>query len=116
MTAGARPGFAQPPLSPSALADVLKAAEALAAAIAAAPFPLRAVVGPEARACLQVPSGTGDDVDRMLRVEQAAALMPAEPQLVEDCAGFYWQAEVQRASAVLQVWTRLGPVADQAQP
>ncbi|GJF30311.1 hypothetical protein KNE206_30110 [Kitasatospora sp. NE20-6] len=102
--------------STAALAEVLRAAGALAEAIAAAPFPLRAVVGPEARACLQVPSDTGDDVGRMLRVEQAAALMPAEPELVGDRAGFYWQAEIQRDGAVLQVWTRLNPVADEAQP
>ncbi|RKE02997.1 hypothetical protein [Streptomyces sp. TLI_171] len=80
------------------------------------PFPLRAVVGPTARACLQVPSYSADDVGRMLRVDQAAALMPADPELVEDPAGFYWQAEIQQAGAFLQVWTRLTPVADEAKP
>ncbi len=101
--------------SAAALTEVLSAARALANAVAAAPFPIRAVVGPEARACLQIPSNSGDDMGRMLRVEQVASLMSAEPELVEDPVGFYWQAEIQQGATLIQVWTRLSPITDEAQ-
>ncbi|SEM79712.1 hypothetical protein [Streptacidiphilus jiangxiensis] len=100
----------------AALGQVLHAAEALARAVAAAPFPLRAVVGPEARACIQVPAVADDQLGRMLRVERFAALMPAAPVLAEDPAGFYWQAERTDGGSLVQVWTRLAPIPDPLRP
>lgn len=75
----------------TALADVIETAQRFWEALQRCPLPLRAVIGPE-RVSLQVPLSSADDIDRMQTVERIGALVGAEPGLVGEGFGWYFEA------------------------
>jgi predicted TIM-barrel enzyme len=95
------------PADPVVLAAVVRAAQQLNVELKRLPG-VTVLVGAE-MAAVQVRNACGAPARRMEMVDQFAELLQAEPRLVEEPVGGYWQADAQVDGAHVQVHALVFP-------